>query len=89
MALGRTNILISGGSGGGSGSEGSVDLPLNLKSFTATKGTAKVLLAWDYTNTNDLTGLQINCKTGSYPSSPSDGTSVVIADTTTKSKEIT
>lgn len=89
MALGRTNIMISGGSGGGSGSEGSVDLPLNLKSFTASKGTAKVLLAWDYTNTNDLTGLQINYKTGSYPSSPSDGTSVVIADTTTKSKEIT
>lgn len=86
MGVAKTNICISGSGGGASGN---VDLPLNLKSFTAANGKNKVTLAWDFTNTNDLTGVQIAYKTGAYPTSPTDGNVVTVTGSTTKTKEIT
>ncbi len=86
MGVAKTNICIRGSGGGTSGN---VDLPLNLKSFTAANGKNKVTLTWDFTNTNDLTGVQIAYKTGASPSSPTDGNVITITGSTTKTKEIT
>ena len=51
--------------------------PGPVTGFTATPGIGKVTLAW--TNPTDLflVGTMIRCKTGSYPSSPTDGALLV------------
>lgn len=49
--------------------------PANVSSFTATAGDGQVSLSW--TNpASDFSGVKILRKTGSYPTSPTDGTQV-------------
>ncbi len=89
MGVGRTNICVYGGSSGGTSEVSTVDLPINLKTLTATKGDCKIRLDWTYTNTTDLSGIQFVYKTGSYPTSPSDGKSKIVTGTTSTNTEIT
>lgn len=81
MGVVRTNarIISSSGSGGANG----VDLPTHLSSISANGGNKFVTLSFGYTNTNYVSGVQINYKTGSYPTSPSDGQSMTVAGAAT------
>lgn len=72
--LGRTNIMVYGGSGG-SGSDGTVDLPNNIGRIKASgyNGTATVEITYADSEKKFLTGVHVAYKTGGYPTSPDDG----------------
>lgn len=74
---GGTNVPIINRGGSGSGGTGA-DLPTHLSSIAAYGGNKRVTLMLEYTNTDYISGIQINYKTDGYPVSPSDGESVVV-----------
>jgi len=49
--------------------------PANVSSFTATPGDSQISLSWTNPGT-DFAGVKIMRKTGSFPTSPTDGTSI-------------
>ena len=67
MALGRTNIYNSG--------DGvtTIDLPTRPASISATSGDKQVTITLAYSSTTNISGVMVRYKTGSYPTSPSDG----------------
>lgn len=76
MGYVRTNApmkLGSGGGGGGGGGSGTQDLPTHLNSISANAGNQHVTLTLEYSNTDLVDGVQVNYKTGGYPTSPTDG----------------
>lgn len=81
MGVAKTNISIGGGGGGASGT---VDLPNYLASFGYEVGSHKVTLKWEYTDTDNLSGVEIVYNTTGYPTTPADGTSVIVSGTETK-----
>ncbi len=78
MGVVRTNALMTGSSSGSSGANGA-DLPTHLSSISANGGNKFVTLTIGYTNTNYVSGVQVNYKTGGYPASPSDGQSTSVS----------
>ena len=84
--IGRTNIIF--GSGGGSGGVTTVDLPTCPASISSTSGNGKVTLSLTYTDTDYISGVEVRYKTGSYPTSPTDGSGKTISGAAT-SIEIT
>lgn len=77
--IGRTNIIFgSGSSSGGSGGVTTVDLPTCPSSLTASPGNSKVTLTLAYSDTDFVSGVEVRYKTGSYPTSPTDGNGVTI-----------
>lgn len=81
MGVVKTNISIGGGGGGASGT---VDLPNYLASFGYEVGNHKVTLKWECTDTDNLSGVEIVYNTTGYPTTPADGTSVIVSGTETK-----
>lgn len=75
MALGRTNIMTVGNSGGG---VTTVDLPTRLNALSSNAGNALATLTLSYSDATYVTGVQVNYKTGSYPTSPTDGQSMTV-----------
>lgn len=76
--IGRTNVIFgSGGSSGGSGGVTTVDLPTCLKSISAQPANGKVTLALTYSDTDFVSGVEVRYKTDSYPTSPTDGNSII------------
>lgn len=87
--IGRTNIIFgSGSSSGGSGGVTTVDLPTCPSSLTASPGNGKVTLTLAYSDTDFVSGVEVRYKTGSYPTSPTDGNGIT-AEGAATSIEIT
>lgn len=85
MGVIGTNIYIIGASGGVT----TEDLPSVLKDFYAQNGgTGKIILKWDFKNTENLTGVYICYKANEYPVSPNEGGKVVVDNYTTLSVDI-
>lgn len=85
MGVVGTNIYIIG-TGGGVTTQ---DLPTVLKDFYAQNGgTGKIILKWDFKNTENLTGVYICYQADEYPTSPNDGVKVVVDNYTTLSVDI-
>lgn len=74
------------GSSGSGGSSTGADLPTHLNSLSANGGNGFVTLTLGYTNTSYVSGVQVNYKTGSYPTSPSDGDSMTVTGAQTSIK---
>lgn len=83
---GGTNVPIINRGGSGSGGTTGADLPTHLSSLSANPGNKFVTLTLGYTNTSYVSGVQVNYKTGSYPTSPSDGNSMTVTDAQTSIK---
>lgn len=82
--IGRTNIIFgSGSSSGGSGGVTTVDLPTCPSSLTASPGNGKVTLTLAYSDTDFVSGVEVRYKTGSYPTSPTDGTGKTVTSAAT------
>lgn len=73
MGYVRTNAPVKLGGGGGGGGSGTPDLPTHLNSISANGGNNHVTLTLEYSNTDLVDGVQVNYKTGDYPTSPTDG----------------
>lgn len=86
MGIVSTNVAFIRKSGSGSGGAYGVDLPTHLKSLSANGGNKFVTLTLEYENTNLVTGVQINYKTGSYPASSTDGQSMTVSGAATSIK---
>lgn len=87
MGVVSTNIRIVK-SGGGSGGVTTVDLPTCPASISSTSGNGKVTLSLSYNDTDYISGVEVRYKTGSYPTSPTDGSGVT-AEGAATSIEIT
>ena len=82
--IGRTNIIFgSGSSSGGSGGVTTVDLPTCPSSLTASPSNGKVTLTLAYSDTDFVSGVEVRYKTGSYPTSPTDGTGKTVTSAAT------
>lgn len=60
-----------------------IPLPAQVNTFTATGGDKKATLAWTNSNTANLEDYLIVYKIGSIPTTPTDGTRLVVAKTAT------
>lgn len=70
-------------SGNGSGNANGADLPTHLSSLSVNSGNKFVTLSLGYINTSFVSGIQVNYKTGSYPTSPSNGNSIAVTGAAT------
>lgn len=84
-------VEIEGTMKGGLGGNASVNLPTCLKSLNANGGNKFVTLTLEYSNTDYVSGVQVNYKTEDYPDSPFDGESVAVtgAQTSIKTEGLT
>ncbi len=78
MGIVKTNASPIGSGSSSGGLNSGVDLPTHLSSISSNGGNKFVTLTLGYSNTNYITGVQVNYKTGSYPTSPSDGQSISV-----------
>lgn len=74
--IGRTNIPL--GLSGAVDGVTVADLPTRLSSLTATANSKAVILKLSYSDTDFVSGVDVLYKTGSYPTSPTDGNCVTV-----------
>jgi len=73
--LGRTNIIANGSSGGVT----TVDLPTCPASILAAGGDQSADITLSYSDTTNVSGIELRYKVGSYPSSPTDGSGKTVS----------
>lgn len=78
MAMGKTNCLAGGGN-----ADGEVTLPASLSAISATTGDKKITLNLTYKSTSYVTGVAVRYKTGSYPTSVTDGSGMTVSGAAT------
>lgn len=79
MGIGRTNIIACGSSGGVT----TVDLPTCPEAISVQAGNKCAVLSLTYSNTENVSGVEVRYKTGDYPENPFDGNGLTVSGTET------